>query len=205
MAGAQEALKRVQTDRFDLVVLGDPVAGVDSHAVCRAVRSGQTNGDARILLLTADGKVHERGADAYLRKPFDIREVVVRVQSLLGQPDVLMDVSAMHMLPTAMASAAPVTVHGIEIDPARRHVRIDGRDVELTDQQFRLLYLLATHAGIVFSREALLWKIWRGDTFVTIRSVDTLIKRLRRQIESTRRHPRYLLTVWGVGYKFADV
>ena len=65
--------------------------------------------------------------------------------------------------------------------------------------------LLATHAGIVFSREALLSKIWRGDTFVTVRSVDTLVKRLRRRIESNPKDPRLLLTVWGVGYKFADV
>jgi DNA-binding response OmpR family regulator len=64
--------------------------------------------------------------------------------------------------------------------------------------------LLATHAGIVFSREALLAKIWRGDTFVTVRSVDTLVKRLRRRFEPDPANPRYLLTVWGVGYRFAD-
>ena len=98
-----------------------------------------------------------------------------------------------------------VRVHGVEIDPAKRRVRIDGKDVELTDQEFRLLHLLATRAGIVFSREALLAKIWRGDTFVTVRSVDTLVKRLRRRIELDSRRPRYLLTVWGVGYKLADV
>ena len=97
-----------------------------------------------------------------------------------------------------------VSIHGVEIDPARRRVRIEGRDVELTDQEFRLLHLLATHAGIVFSREALLSKIWRGHTFVTVRSVDTLVKRLRRRIESAPGRPRFLLTVWGVGYKFAD-
>jgi DNA-binding response OmpR family regulator len=84
-------------------------------------------------------------------------------------------------------------------------VRVDDRDVELTDQEFRLLQLLAGHAGIVFSREALLGKIWRGDTFVTVRSVDTLVKRLRRRLEPDPANPRYLLTVWGVGYKFADV
>jgi DNA-binding response OmpR family regulator len=96
-------------------------------------------------------------------------------------------------------------VHGIEIDPSRRRVRIEGREVELTDQEFRLLYLMATHVGIVFSREALLSKIWRGDTFVTVRSVDTLVKRLRRRIEHDPAEPRLLLTVWGVGYKFADL
>jgi two-component system OmpR family response regulator/two-component system alkaline phosphatase synthesis response regulator PhoP len=102
-------------------------------------------------------------------------------------------------------SEQPVHVHDVDIDPARRRVRVAGRDIELTDQEFRLLYLLATHAGIVFSREALLSKIWRGDTFVTVRSVDTLVKRLRRRIETNPKDPRLLLTVWGVGYKFADV
>ena len=91
------------------------------------------------------------------------------------------------------------------IDPARRRVRCDGRDIDLTDQEFRLLHLLASHAGIVFSREALLAKIWRGDTFVTVRSVDTLVKRLRRRVEPDQANPRFLITVWGVGYKFADV
>jgi DNA-binding response OmpR family regulator len=91
------------------------------------------------------------------------------------------------------------------VDLQKRRVLLQGREVELTDQEFRLLHLLATHAGIVFSREALLAKVWRGDTFVTVRSVDTLVKRLRRRIEPDPATPRYLLTVWGVGYKFADV
>src|SRR5262245_14999495 len=103
-----------------------------------------------------------------------------------------------------MAITPAITVHGVEIDPARRRVRIEGRDIDLTDQEFRLLHLLATHAGIVFSREALLAKVWRGDTFVTVRSVDTLVKRLRRRIESDPAEPHYLRTVWGVGYKFLD-
>ncbi len=98
-----------------------------------------------------------------------------------------------------------LTIRGIVIDVPRRRVRVDSRDVDLTDQEFRLLHLLATHAGIVFSREALLAKIWRGDTYVTVRSVDTLVKRLRRRIEPDPATPRFLITVWGVGYKFADV
>jgi DNA-binding response OmpR family regulator len=81
---------------------------------------------------------------------------------------------------------------------------VAGRDVELTDQEFRLLHLLATHPGIVFSREALLAKIWRGDTFVTVRSVDTLVKRLRRRIEADPANAVFVHTVWGVGSKFAD-
>jgi two-component system OmpR family response regulator/two-component system alkaline phosphatase synthesis response regulator PhoP len=97
-----------------------------------------------------------------------------------------------------------IQVRGMVVDVPKRRVTVEGAPVELTDQEFRLLHLLATHPGIVFSREALLAKIWRGDTFVTVRSVDTLVKRLRRRIEEDPAEPRFLLTVWGVGYKFAD-
>ena len=81
---------------------------------------------------------------------------------------------------------------------------VEGRDVELTDQEFRLLHLLASHAGIVFSREALVKRVWGDDTFVTERSVDTLIKRLRRKIEGDAADPQLIVTVWGTGYKFSD-
>lgn len=101
-------------------------------------------------------------------------------------------------------SDPPARASGIEIDPARRRVRVEGRDVELTDQEFRLLYLLVTNPGIVFSRPALLAAIWHGNTFVTARSVDTLVKRLRRRIEPDTANPKFLLTIWGVGYKLAD-
>jgi DNA-binding response OmpR family regulator len=98
-----------------------------------------------------------------------------------------------------------IVVHGVEIDPARRRVRVAGADVTLTNQEFHLLHLLATHPGIVFSREALLSRIWKNETFVTERSVDTLVKRVRRKIGDDAANPRLILTVWGVGYKFADV
>jgi DNA-binding response OmpR family regulator len=196
------ALARAEADRFDLLVLDVMLPGLDGLSLCRAVRNGKVNQDVPILMLTArrdeNDKVVglESGADDYLTKPFGVRELVARARALLRRP-------------RAAASAAvtpmpPLRVHGMEIDPARRKVLIEGREVDLTDQEFRLLHLLAGHVGIVFSREALLSKIWRGDTFVTVRSVDTLVKRLRRRIEPDPSNPRYLLTVWGVGYKFAD-
>jgi DNA-binding response OmpR family regulator len=204
LANGQEALARAERERFDLLVLDLMIPGLDGVSLCRAVRRAGPNQDVPILMLTArrdeSDKVLglESGADDYLTKPFGVRELVARARALLRRPR-----------QTSAASDEPVepavTIHGVEIDPARRRVRVEGREVDLTDQEFRLLHLFATHAGIVFSREALLSKIWRGDTYVTVRSVDTLVKRLRRRIEVDPADPKFLLTVWGVGYKFADV
>ena len=206
-ANGQDALHRTEQERFDLLVLDVMIPGLDGLSLCRAVRNGALNHDVPILMLTARAEESDKvvglesGADDYLTKPFGVRELVARARALLRRPR---QTVAAAQVPPAEDSGA-IQVHGVAIDPARRRVRVEGRDVELTDQEFRLLYLLATHAGIVFSREALLSKIWRGDTFVTVRSADTLVKRLRRRIEPDPANPRYLLTVWGVGYKFADV
>jgi DNA-binding response OmpR family regulator len=98
-----------------------------------------------------------------------------------------------------------VSYKHIEVDPARRRVRIGSRDVGLTFNEFELLYVLISNPGIVFSRESLLSKVWKDQTFVTVRSVDTLVKRLRKKIESQPADPNVILTVWGAGYKAADV
>jgi len=201
------ALERTRTERYDLLVLDLMLPGLDGLSLCRAVRNGERNTDVPILMLTARREESDKvvglesGADDYLTKPFGVRELVARARALLRRP---------RRAPGDAIVAAEdvggiIKVHGLEIDVPKRQVRVDGHDIDLTDQEFRLLHLLATHVGIVFSREALLGRIWRGDTFVTVRSVDTLVKRLRRRIESDPANPKRLLTVWGVGYKFADV
>jgi DNA-binding response OmpR family regulator len=204
LGDGRAALARVEAERFDLLVLDVMIPGIDGLSLCRTIRSGQLNQDVPILMLTAqrdefDAVIGlESGADDYLTKPVGVRELVARTRALLRRPRRLSETQ----LPDD--GSRPIRVNEVDIDPARRRVVVASRHVELTDQEFRLLYLLASHPGIVFSREALLARIWRGDTFVTIRSVDTLVKRLRRRVEPDPSRPRYLLTVWGVGYKFAD-
>ena len=207
----QAALVRANATAFDLIILDLMLPGVDGIAVCRAVRREGPNQDVPILMLTARREESDKvlglesGADDYLAKPFGMRELVARVRALLRRPRASRIAAAPVANEVASASERPVHLHGIEIDPARRRVRVRGDEVELTAQEFRLLHLLASHPGIVFSREALLSRVWPDHTFVTLRSVDTLVKRLRRRVEQTPAEPSLILTIWGSGYKFADV
>ncbi len=217
-ADGREALRLCNVQAYDLIVLDLMIPHVDGMAVCRAVRRTGPNMATPILMLTARREESDKvlglesGADDYLTKPFGVRELVARVHALLRRARVPATSSA---APAATGSsraeddreAGPpaLAVHGITIDPARRRVLVKEAPVELTSQEFSLLYLLASHPGIVFSREALLAKVWKGEAFVTERSVDALVKRLRKKIEPDSAAPRFILTVWGAGYKFTDV
>jgi DNA-binding response OmpR family regulator len=204
-ADGTTGLRLAQSRRFDLVILDLMLPGLDGMTLCRAIRRGTPNADTPILMLTARRDESDKvlgldsGADDYLTKPFGVRELMARVRALLRRGAAA----------TASASAGgvshPLVYKHIEIDPARRRVRVGSRDVELTFNEFELLRILLSSPGIVFTREALLSKAWKDDTFVTVRSVDTLVKRIRRKIEEDSAAPSVILTVWGAGYKAADV
>ncbi len=196
-----EGLRLAKADPFDLLILDVMLPSLDGVTICRAVRREAMNGDVPILMLTARREEADKvlglesGAEDYLTKPFGVREFIARVRALLRR----------RPSRAAAGHAAIVVAGALTVDPARRHARVDDREIELTAHEFDLLYLLASNRGIVFSREALMQKVWGDDTHITERSVDTLIKRVRRKIERDPAEPRFVLTVWGTGYKFADV
>ena len=204
VADGRAALDRVRADRFDLVVLDVMLPGVDGVTICRTMRSGGPNQRSGVLMLTArdtePDKVLglESGADDYLTKPFGVREFMARVASVVRRASV--GASQPERAQTGIVTSADVT-----LDPDRRQARVRGELVELTKQEFDILYLLASRRGIVFSRAALIAKVWGEDTYVTERTVDAVVSRLRRKVEKDPDDPEMILTAWGVGYKFVDV
>ncbi len=204
VAAGDEALVQVRTNPFDLVVLDLMLPKVDGIAVCRAIRRERLNVDVPILMLTARREESDKvlglesGADDYLTKPFGIRELVARARALLRRPRATAAVDPAH-------SNLIITAGPLRLDAARRQAIVHGEVIELTPHEFDVLYLLVAHPGIVFTRDMLLERVWTTETHVTERSVDTLVKRLRQKVERDSRDPRLILTVWGTGYKFADV
>jgi DNA-binding response OmpR family regulator len=202
VADGQDALELARTELFALIVLDLSMPGLDGISVCRAVRSDATNSETPILILTARREEADKvlgfecGADDYLTKPFSVRELVARAGALTRRPR------------SSVVPAAPpqrmVEAGGLTIDPDRRRVTVKGAHVDLTPQEFNLIFVLASRPGIVFSRAALLAKVWRAETFVSERSVDELVKRVRHKTERAANGRRYILTVWGTGYKFSD-
>jgi len=194
-AEAGRGLEMLARGAYDAVVLDVMLPDLDGFEVCRRLRS---TSDVPVLMLTARGDPEDRvvglelGADDYLPKPFDPRELLARLHAIMrrragGRP-----------------GPSPVLRFGrLEIDPDARQVRRDGRDCPLTGYQFDILLLLARHPGRVLSREAILDRM-RGETFEAFdRSIDVHVSRIRAAIEDDPKHPMRLRTIRGIGYQFA--
>jgi DNA-binding response OmpR family regulator len=199
-ATGRDALAVVRGQRPDLVVLDIGLPELDGLDVTREIRREPAIAGTPIVMLTArDDELDkllglELGADDYVTKPFSPRELVARVKAVLRRSE-----------PAAGAQGADrIRAGEVDIDVPRRHVQVDGRTVEVTPTEFELLVTMARRPGRIFTRSQLLDAV-HGVAFESYeRAIDTHVKNLRRKVEPDPRRPRYLLTVHGVGYRFAD-
>jgi DNA-binding response OmpR family regulator len=196
---------------FDLVVLDLALPGMDGLEICRRLRAQPHY--TLILMLTSKDSEFDRvlglelGADDYLTKPFSIRELVARVKALFRRAEALDGASAAALdCPSTLPGGAPGTVRSgdLLIENDKRRVTIGGQLLALTAKEFDLLQLFACHPGRVYTRTQLLDAVWGLGFEGYEHTVNSHINRLRNKIEKDAAHPLYLLTVWGVGYKFAD-
>jgi len=191
------ALAEMRRDEPDLIILDLMLPGMDGLEICRQIRRHDKYAATPVLMLTARSEEADRvvglelGADDYVTKPFSMRELVARVRALLRRHEPAPQRLTLQRGP-------------LSIDPAAHTVSIDGRPVELSALEFRLLHYLASHPGMVFSRDQLLDRVWGNDRTVTPRSVDVYVRRVREKIEPQPQQPAYVQTVHGVGYRFAS-
>lgn len=201
-ARGDTGLSRFRQGGIDLVVLDLMLPGLDGLSVCREIRAG--SGYVPVLMLTAKSTELDRvlglemGADDYLTKPFSVAELAARIKALFRRVDAL----AQSAEPTV--GVQEIEVDGLRIDPARRRVFVTGQEVDLTAREFDLLWHFASHRGRVFSRAQLLDAVWGYNHDGYEHTVNTHINRLRNKIEPDPAEPRYVQTVWGVGYRFMD-
>ena len=195
-SSGEEALEKSAAQRPDVVVLDLMLPGVDGLEVMRRLRR-RDHGQTAIILLTARGEESDRvvglrlGADDYVVKPFSPAELVARVDALVRR-----------LAPVADAEP-PLRFDGLEIDPAGRRVLLEGAPVALTQREFDLLLFLARHRGKAFTRSQLMDRVWQYTFYTDTSTVTVHIRRLRRKIERDPVRPRFIETVWGVGYRFA--
>ncbi|MGH9377690.1 MAG: winged helix-turn-helix domain-containing protein [Terriglobia bacterium] len=196
-ARGKEGLDLIRRGPADLALIDIMLPDLDGLEVCKRVRADENLKGLPVIFLTAKGEEFDRilgleiGADDYVVKPFSPRELVARIKAVLRRQD------------RAEDEPPVVETKEIRLDARTQEVIVRGRPVDLSTLEFRLLHFLASHPRRIFARESLLNEVWGRDRFVTPRTVDVHIRRLREKIEAQPDRPRFLQTVRGSGYRFA--
>lgn len=196
-----DGLEKVKTFQPDLIILDLMMPEMDGLEVCREIRK---DNQVPIIMLTARGEESdvvaglEVGADDYLTKPFSLRVLAARVKANLRRR-----VTAAKSTPTPQE--ATIKKGDLTIDPTKREVYKKKQKINLTNTEFNLLWLLASQPGVVFSRDRLLDELRNRELELFDRSIDAHISNVRKKIEDSPKNPRYIVTVWGTGYKFQDI
>lgn len=192
-----EGLMKIQRDKPDLVILDGMLPEQDGFDVCRTIRKSSS---IPVVMLTARGDVTDRivgleiGADDYLSKPFEPRELVVRIQNVLRRSRAAED-----------ENSKLLRFGSLQVDTERRTAELDGSPIDLTTMEYQLLVLFASNPGRTFNRDEILNELRGIDAQLFSRSVDILVSRLRQKLGDTSRQPRFIKTVWGTGYAFVGV
>lgn len=199
-----DALQAVEQKLPDVVLLDIMIPGVDGLEVCRRLRAKHPL--LYIIMLTARAQELDRvvglevGADDYVTKPFSLEELVARVRSALRRIRLIGE----QPTDSSEEDLSAIEYNTLRVDPMRREVHIDGDAVHLTVREFDLLHFLARHPGRPFTRMQLLERVWDIQYEGYDRTVDSHIQRLRAKIEPDPGNPKFICTVWGVGYKFEE-
>lgn len=199
-ADGQQGIDFIDQEKYDLVILDLMLPKVDGLAVCRHIRSQQSY--TPVIMLTSKSTELDRvlgleiGADDYVTKPFSIPELIARIKSQLRR-------SEAQSTPNNNA-ITQLKSGGLRMDSDKRLVQLNATDIELTAREFDLLFFFITHPGHVFSRTQLLEHVWGYGYDGYEHTVNTHINRLRAKIEENPAKPHYILTVWGVGYRFFE-
>jgi two-component system alkaline phosphatase synthesis response regulator PhoP len=193
----KEGLEYLRHSQPDLVLIDILLPDLDGFEICKRLRADDRLKAVPVIFLTAKGEEIDRvlgleiGADDYVVKPFSPRELVARVKAVLRRQE------------RAAEKPEVVEAGDLVLDSRTQEVRVRGRVVDLSTLEFRLLHFLASNPRRIFSRDRLLDAVWGHDRFVTPRTVDVHIRRLREKIESQSNKPQYLQTVRGSGYRFS--
>jgi DNA-binding response OmpR family regulator len=196
-----KGLAMAKAQDFDLIILDLMLPGLDGLEICRRLRSKPLY--TPILMLTAKSSELDRvlglemGADDYVTKPFSIRELMARVKAIFRRIDQVKSEQA-------AGGQAVIRVGDLTIDPEKRQVSLKGKLIDFTAKEFDLLLHFAKHPGRVYKRSQLLDEVWGYGHDGYEHTVNSHINRLRAKIEKNPAQPHYILTVWGVGYRFAE-